>query len=295
MPRPLPESRIPDEPIETSLEELRRTNLAKLKSGAVLSVFESDFPESTIWREGDSIVVEITEHIYTKFWWHKYHAMVFAEAMQRATKRLLSEGNPFSLAEIENDDEPHIFVRWTLRLPRNSSPKHVITCTKEAYELVWQRANDILEDSDSVLLLGKDTGDSLKLLTRIKSELESLGYYVYMLKEQPDKWGESVIQKVLRHALSSKFILIENSEPSGHLYEIPHVTKMAECVTALLQEEGKGATWMFEDAYAKALNWKKFTYSSARLRATVREAAEWAEQFTKKFAAHQKRVLPWLR
>ena len=287
-------TRVLDEPLEVSLAELRTMNLAKLRRDEVLSIFESDFPETTIWREGDSLVIEITEHIYTKFWWHKYHATVFAEAMARATKRLASEGNPFSLAEIENDDEPHIFVRWTVRLPKSSTSKNVIACTKEAYELVWQRANDILEDSDSVLLLGKDTGDSLKRLTRIKSELESLGYYVYLLKEQPDKWGESVIQKVLRYALSSKFILIENSEPSGHLYEIPHVTKMAECVTALLQEQGKGATWMFEDAYAKSRNWKKFTYNTKQLRTVVREAAEWAEQFTKAFAAHQKRVLPWL-
>ena len=269
-------------------------NLAKLRRDEVLTIFESDFPETAIWREGDSLFIEITEHIYTKYGLHKYHAMVFAEAMARATKRLASEGNPFSLAEIENDDEPHIFVRWTVRLPKSSTSKNVIACTKEAYELVWQRANDILEDSDSVLLLGKDTGDSLKRLTLIKSELESLGYYVYLLKEQPDKWGESVIQKVLRYALSSKFILIENSEPSGHLYEIPHVTKMAECITALLQEQGKGATWMFEDAYAKSRNWKKFTYNTKKLRPVVREAAEWAEQFTKAFAAHQKRVLPWL-
>jgi hypothetical protein len=283
-----------DEPFEVSLAELRGMKLAKLKRGEVLSIFESDFPEAAIWREADSIIVEITEHIYTKYWWHKYHAMVFAEAMKRATKRLASEGNPFSLAEIENDDEPHIFVRWTLRLAKSSTSDYVIACTKEAYELVWRRANDILEDSDSVLLLGKDTGDSFKRLTRIKSELESLGYYVYLLKEQPDKSGESVIQKVLRYALSSKFILIENSEPSGHLYEIPHVTKMAECVTALLQEKGKGATWMFEDAYAKSRNWKKFAYDSRALRTVVREAVEWAEHFTEEFAAHQKKVLPWL-
>jgi hypothetical protein len=32
----------------------------------------------------------------------------------------------------------------------------------------------------------------------------------------------------MRYALSSKFVLIENTEPSGHLYEIPHVAKAAE-------------------------------------------------------------------
>ena len=44
----------------------------------------------------------------------------------------------------------------------------------------------------------------------------------------------------MRYALSSKFVLIENTEPSGHLYEIPHVAKAAECVTVVLQESGEG-------------------------------------------------------
>ena len=33
-------------------------------------------------------LAEITEHIYTKFWTDKYHAMVFAQAVVRAVKRL---------------------------------------------------------------------------------------------------------------------------------------------------------------------------------------------------------------
>jgi len=87
---------------------------------------------------------------------------------------------------------------------------------------------------------------ALDRLQRIASRLQELGYYTYIIKDQPDKPGEGLVQKVLRYALSSKFVLIENSEPSGHLYEIPHVAKAAECVTVVLQEEGKGATWMFE-------------------------------------------------
>ena len=57
-------------------------------------------------------------------------------------------------------------------------------------------------------------------------------------------------------------VLIENTEASGHLYELPHVTKAAECVTVVLQEQGKGATWMFEDAYAKHRHWHKITYDN---------------------------------
>ena len=126
-----------------------------------------------------------------------------------------------------------------LRLPRRTEPDTVVESIKSAFDLVWHRADTILENSDSCSFLGKDVGPALDRLKRIAAKLEVLGYYTYIIKEQPDKAGESVIQKVLRYALSSKFVLIENTEPSGHLYEIPHVAKAAECVTVVLQEEGK--------------------------------------------------------
>jgi hypothetical protein len=129
----------------------------------------------------------------------------------------------------------------------------------------------------------------------MEAKLQELGYFTYIIKEQPDKAGESVVQKVMRYALSSKFVLIENTEASGHLYEVPHVTKAAECVTAVLQEEGKGATWMFEDAYAKHRHWHKVTYADDKLESAVEEAVAWAESFLKDFRAYQAATLPWFR
>ena len=123
---------------------------------------------------------------------------------------------------------------------------------------------------------------------------QKLATATYIIKEQPDKAGESVIQTVMRYALSSKFVVIENTEASGHLYEIPHMTKAAECVTVVLQEEGKGATWMFEDAYAKHRHWHKVTYAQDNLEPAVQQAAAWAEGFLGEFRAYQIAMLPWL-
>ncbi|EXY88706.1 hypothetical protein M125_4653, partial [Bacteroides fragilis str. 3998T(B)3] len=39
--------------------------------------------------------ITLEEHIYTKYWFHKYHASVFAEAMIKAVKRLATEGFPY--------------------------------------------------------------------------------------------------------------------------------------------------------------------------------------------------------
>jgi hypothetical protein len=232
--------------------------------------------------------------LYTKYWEHKFSAYAFAEAMERAVLRLAHEGHPFAEPS-RDDDGVHIFVRWQLRLPRGTHPKLVAPSIKSAFDLVWHRADSILENSDSVLILGKDSGAALDRLKAIGSKLKELGYYVYIIKEEPDRVGESIVQKVLRYALSSKFVLIENTEPSGHLYEMPHVAKAAECVTVVLQEEGKGATWMFEDAYAKHKHWHKLTYRDGELERAVEEAADWAEKFVADFAQYQITNLPWLK
>jgi hypothetical protein len=280
------------EPICTS--ELKDLKLSEMPEDIRIWVMDDYFPDTTIRREGRTLICHIEEHLYTKFWGHKFSAYAFAEAMERAVRRLMREGHP--LADPTRDDEDvHIFVRWDLHLPIDTQPVEVVDSINAAFELVYRRADLILENSDSVLILGKDTGEALQRLQDIASKLQELGYYTYIIKEQPDKAGESVVQKVMRYALSSKFIIIENTEPSGHLYEIPHVAKSAECVTVVLQEEGKGATWMFEDAYAKHRHWHKIVYNRDELHSSVEQAAEWAEKFVREFASYQVSKLPWLK
>lgn len=274
------------------IEELQRLRLHELPLDVQILVMDNYFPETTIWREGDFLLCEIEEHLYTKYWEHKFSAYAFAEAMERAVRRLRHEGHPIE-DPFRDDEDVHIFVRWKLRLPRLTKPNVVVESIKSAFDLVWKRADSILEDSDSVLILGKDTGEGLDRLKRIELRLQELGYFTHLIKEEPDKAGESIVQKVMRYALSSKFVIIENTEASGHLYEIPHVSKAAECVTVVLQEEGKGATWMFEDAYAKHRHWHKITYRNDQLEDATQQAAAWAEKFVREFDDFQKATLPW--
>jgi hypothetical protein len=280
------------DPIGT--EELKHLNLKEMPEDVSVSVLDNYFPETTISREGEFLVCEILEYLYTKYWEHKFSAYAFAQAMERAVRRLAHEGHPFSDPS-RDDEDVHLFVRWNLSVPRDMQPEAVVKSIKSAFDLVWHRADSILENSDSVLILGKDSGPALDRLKRIESRLQELGYYTYIIKEQPDKAGESVVQKVMRYALSSKFVLIENTEASGHLYEIPHVTKAAECVTVVLQEEAKGATWMFEDAYAKHRHWHKLTYKDDKLENAVEQTADWAEKFVGEFGDYQATKLPWLK
>ncbi|KAA6301319.1 MAG: hypothetical protein EZS26_002516 [Candidatus Ordinivivax streblomastigis] len=280
---------------ECSLSDLFSIELKNLEEGVSYHIFENNFPECHILRKRDNLLIQIEEHIYTKYWFHKYHALVFAEAMIKAIKRLRTEGIALMDEEIDNEDEVHIFIRWSFNATINTNQDSLKAKINLAYDLVFERANNMLENSDSVLILGKDTEEGLVLLKTIQSYLDDLGFYTYLIKEEPDKIGESVMQKVLRYGLSSKFVVIENSEPSGHLYELPHIAKFAELTTIVLQKKGVGATWMFEDLYPRLKNIQKFEYEDADLGQQINAGIEWANNYFESFSDYQKRILPWFK
>ena len=118
---------------------------------------------------------------------------------------------------------------------------------------------------------------------------------IQIIKEQPDLLGESVMQKVLRYALSSRLVIIENTEPSGHLYEFPHIVKMAEMPTVVLQQKDKGATWMFEDLYQRMANIKKIEYTNDNMEEQVDAGIKWAFDYLTQFGIYQKNTIPWLK
>ena len=280
---------------EISFSEFSNLDLTTLDENISYNIFEDYFPQCYISRLGDNLQIRIEEHIYTKYWFHKYHASVFAAAMMKAIKRLHLEGIPFSDEELDEDDEVHIFVRWTLTEPTSIDSKTLSENINIAFDSVFERANSMLENSDSILILGKDTGEGLDLLKRIQTHLDNLGFYTYIIKEQPDIIGESVMQKVLRFGLSSRFVIIENSEPTGHLYEFPHITKFAELTSIVLQKHGEGATWMFEDLYHKLNNIIKIEYSDDNLEEQINEGITWANEYSKSFGDYQKQKLPWFK
>jgi len=156
---------------------------------------------------------------------------------------------------------------------------------------------DYKENSDdkNILILGKDTGNGLEKLKEIQKYVNSIGYNGILIKEQPNKSGKSIMQKVSEYAISSRFVIIENSYPSGHLYELPHIIKNLELTTIVLQKKGGGATWMFEDLHFRLKYMEKFDYEEGSLKKQIDVGIEWANNFLSSFRDHQKLILPWLK
>ena len=162
-----------------SLKELLSIDLTKVPEQESLQILDNNFPCCYIIRIGDSLEITLEEHIYTKYWFHKYHASVFAEAMIKAVKRLATEGFPYFSEELDNDDDVHLFVRWALAESIHIPNQTLIDNIELSFNKVYERANNMLENSDSILILGKDTGESMELLKRIQTYLDNKGFYTY--------------------------------------------------------------------------------------------------------------------
>jgi hypothetical protein len=116
-----------------------------MPEGIEMMLLADYMPDVTIVREKDTVTAEIQDHIYTKYWESKWHGLTFAKAMLRAIKKLRTEGHLFSNGTIENEDPPHIFINWDVRYPATVSGKRLFKEIDKDFELVYSRANLILE------------------------------------------------------------------------------------------------------------------------------------------------------
>ena len=146
----------------------------------------------------------------------------------------------------------------------------------------------------NVLLLGPDGSEvAVARLRRIAASVDAQGYRSRLVRDIPEHPDLALIPKVLINALTARFVVVENSESSGHLYELPFV-RMAECVVAILQEAGKGATWMVEDMLDKHPLMRRFIYEPDHLEVAVREACSWAEDRIAANVKIHREAWPWV-
>jgi hypothetical protein len=131
--------------------------------------------------------------------------------------------------------------------------------------------------NNTVLVLGQDTSE-IGRLRSIQAKLSELAYNGIVVKDIVDIDIQSVEEKVNMLASLSRFVICENSVASGHIDELK-ICATNRFVTAILQQEGMGATWMQADYPLDFSFMKTFSYSTrTRINAAVEKAVEWAEK-----------------
>ena len=116
--------------------------------------------------------------------------------------------------------------------------------------------------SNTVVILGADSkDDSLSLLEKIGKKARSFGFTPIIVKNLREIDGESFTKKAIMYSLIAKFVIIENSNPSGHILEFNKVLDLG-CIVGVLHKENTGSTWLLEENFLKyPYHLNKFTYS----------------------------------
>lgn len=96
----------------------------------------------------------------------------------------------------------------------------------------------------NVLVIGKDSDPiGLQKISRIKDVLRKGRYHPLSLKDLPEIKHLSLEGKMIRIGALSRFVIAEDSRPSGHISELNTCVKN-EYVTAMVRVAGSGSTWM---------------------------------------------------
>ena len=99
------------------------------------------------------------------------------------------------------------------------------------------------------------------------------------MREQKEIPGESFLKKSIMYCMLARYVIVENSDSGGQMLELSKVLGLG-CVVAVLQQRGKGSTWLLEGEPEQNLNARKFLYEPEKFEEAVSEAIDWCEART---------------
>lgn len=155
---------------------------------------------------------------------------------------------------------------------------------------------DVLQDSlqSNILVLGKDSDEEGRSkIERISSVLRNERYKPIKLRELPEIKYLSLEDKMIRIGGLCRFVVAEDSRPSGHIDEV-RLCASCQYITATVREAGTGSTWMQAHYPQQYSFMKRFCYEREKgslsgkdilctkiydtLEIATKEAAAWAEK-----------------
>ncbi|MBB4119763.1 hypothetical protein GGR32_002069 [Mesonia hippocampi] len=249
-----------------------------------------------ITRKKSKFIITVSEFLYPEdFWEQKYSLLEFIESMNKSFNSN-NENDIKDFNYVDEGSDNGIYIDWKIVLTKPIEIDKLCEIIKEYKKNLYNRALYNLEVPVSVLILGKDTGEHMQKLEKIAKILEENNLSPIIIKKKEDFKEEKPNQKILRHALQSKFIIIENTEPSGHLIEFEKI-KITEKITAVIQKENNGATWLTEDSFIGRTDIKKFTYSNSKkdFEKNVICAIKWGNEKFEEQMDILVQTYPWLK
>jgi len=159
-----------------------------------------------------------------------------------------------------------------------AAPREVLQATKEK----------------SVIVLGRYASPELDELCQVRDYLRSRGYDARLMSELPEVPMMSNEEKVRLWTLASRFSVMVDRSPGGHIAEY-EILKSQSSVLALLRPAGGGSTYMIGDSHLADVNFiSLFEFEETPLHC-LDDAVAWAEEFVAHRATTYDTLYPWRR
>lgn len=140
-----------------------------------------------------------------------------------------------------------------------------------------ERSSFVSRPDQSVIVLGDyDGGSHERELQQIRDHLNALDYDAALIKDLPSHPAYSMRQKVKTWCLATKFCIVVDRDPSGHLVEYTDL-EGEEVPIALLREEGSGSTWMMGHEIFQNKFIELFEFGDTPLE-VLDEVTEWGDE-----------------
>ena len=144
----------------------------------------------------------------------------------------------------------------------------------------------------TILVLGSYDSEGEARLSNITKALRELGYEPILVKEVPDFEHYDLPQKVVVIGSISRFVVVDDSSPSGHLTEV-ELCKQNRWITILLRAHGRGASWMTAGASCFSNVILEKPYDPSDPTSALVESVEWAEAKLKELQTQLNKTYPW--
>jgi len=200
---------------------------------------------------------------------------------------------PFAI--LVNDQDIHDVERFI----RPSIP-HIIGALEKAEKSAWgdyyegaSRYSEVLEvtKEKSVIVLGRH-GMSPDDMVRVRDRLRGLGYDANRLMDLREIPQMSAEEKCKLWGLASRFCVIIDKEPSGHIAEHEWL-KSQRTVTAVIRPRGKGSTYMIGDESAVDFNFIKTFEFDRDPSEIIEDVVQWAEILVQRRISEYGKLYPW--
>lgn len=145
----------------------------------------------------------------------------------------------------------------------------------------------------NVLLLGSYRSEmDAEDFERLKSVLRKFGYQGFMLKDAPDVARQSNREKLFCGIIASSFVVVLDSEPSGHIAEIAEMLSHPFRPAIIVRHSEKPATAFTEDSIQTAAHLRVAVLDDITEQSLLPHI-QWAKAHVREQEAHYNTINSW--